>query len=182
MRFLEPRYRAPSVQTRAEGVLDERRISVARSTLRFPGSEGEAGAEWMPRRFAAKRGPALENLDAGASKRGLQRSRRHAFAICAWRQEGANGCEFGGRLRGGGFVEHEGSFEDRTAAFGIGRRAHTWTTRDHKRNSDQSGEALKIPFGGELRSDGGMKLRLEPSKSGLDGKLVLKGFATDRLG
>lgn len=195
--FWQPLYlRAGSQTLRAEGVLDERRIGVARSTLRFPGvGEVEAaGVEW-DRRAGRLQSATIHSgmLDAPALYTRVLQPHFAGTALSDLRVAGT--MEFSslrireGELEAVDITVRDLSFEDlnrRFAIFGMNGRIpwhHTETTKLDLQV--KGGEALKMPFGAvklplTMR---GMRFRLDTVEIPvLDGKLTVKGFATDPPG
>jgi hypothetical protein len=194
--FWQPLYlRAIGQTLRAEGMFDERRLSVARSTLSLPGvGEVEAGVEW-DRRAGRVQSADLRSKTLDAAALYTRVLQPHLVGTAAANLRVAGTMELSGlRIRGGeleslDLVVHDVSFEDlnrRFAVFGANGRI-PWHHSDTTKLELQikGGEALKVPFGAvklpvTMR---GMRFRLESVEIPvLDGKLTMKGFATDPPG
>jgi hypothetical protein len=195
--YWQPVYqRAIGQELRAEGLFDARRIAVHRASLKLPGIGDleAAGLDW-DRTAGRVLNASLKSgsLDAAAFyKQVLQ---PHLAGTAASDLKVAGALEVASlRMRDAemeavDIVVRDLTFEDqhgRFAVFGANGRVpwhHSEETRLDLRI--KGGEALKIPFGAmklplAMR---GMRFRLEQTEIPvLDGKLIVKGFASDPPG
>jgi hypothetical protein len=194
--YWQPLYLKGSGQTlSAQGTLDERRIIVATASAKIPAvGELEGKLDWD--RGAGRIASAelrSGRLDAPAFYSRVLQPLLFGTALSDLRVSGA--LEIASlRIRDAevealGITVHDLSFEDlsrRFAVFGMNGRIPWHHSEDTKLDLHvKGGEALKIPFGAVTLplTMRGMRFRLQTVEVPvLDGKLTVRGFATDPPG